>query len=75
MIPVARMLVKVVPIVLARIPPSNGVQVLFRLNAEIKRLNSVCDVPSSREMRLLSGPSTYEALVTTFKLGYHSREE
>ncbi len=41
MIPVARMLVYVVPSVLARIPPSSGVQVLFRLKAEINRLNSV----------------------------------
>ena len=51
------MLVNVVPMLLARMPPSRGVQVLLRLNAEINRLNSVLDVPISRARRLFSGPS------------------
>jgi hypothetical protein len=43
-------------------PPTNGVQVLFRLNAEISKLNSVFEVPISRERRDLRGPRIYEAL-------------
>lgn len=62
MMPVARMLVKVVPRLLAKTPPRRGVHVLLRLKADIKRLNSVCEVPNSRERRLFNGPSTYEAL-------------
>jgi len=47
MIPVAITLEVVVPSLLVKRPPRRGVQVLFRLNAEIKRLNSTSDVPIS----------------------------
>lgn len=62
---VAMMLVVVVPKRLANSPPTRGVQVLLRLNADIKRLNSVLEVPNSRERRDLSGPRIYEALNAT----------
>ena len=58
----ARMLVNVVPRRLARIPPTSGVHVLFRLNAESSSPNSVCDVPISRCRRLFSGPRMFVAL-------------
>jgi hypothetical protein len=62
MTPVANILVNVVPSLLARRPPSSGVQVEFRLNAETSKLNSVLEVPMSRCSRDLSGPRMYEAL-------------
>ena len=62
MTPVAMMLVTVVPSLLAIMPPIRGVHVLFKLNAEISRLNSVLDVFISRESRDFSGPSVYDAL-------------
>ena len=61
--PVAKMLASVVPSLLASIPPTRGVQVLFRLKADIKRLNSVFEVPSSRDSRDLRGPRVYDALL------------
>lgn len=60
--PVAMMLVKVVPSLLASRPPTKGVQVLFNENAEIKSENSVLSVPISRESLDLRGPRIYEAL-------------
>lgn len=62
MIPVASMLVNVVPMVAASKPPASGVQVLFRLNAASSKLNSVLEVPISRESRDFKGPRMYEAL-------------
>ena len=44
---VAIMLKVVVPSLLVKTPPRRGVQVLFRLNAETKRLNSTSEVPIS----------------------------
>ena len=65
MTPVARMLVYVVPSLLARMPPTRGVQVLFREKAEMSRENSVLSVPISRARRDLSGPKIYDALAST----------
>jgi hypothetical protein len=62
MTPVAMILVSVVPSLLAMRPPTRGVHVLFKLNAEISRLNSVLDVLISRASRDFSGPSVYDAL-------------
>jgi hypothetical protein len=56
------MLVNVVPSLLANIPPTNGVHVLFKLIAATIKLNSVLLVPISRDSRDLSGPSILEAL-------------
>ena len=56
------MLVIVVPSLLAITPPTNGVQVLLRVNADIRRLNSVLDVPKSRRNRDFNGARTYCAL-------------
>ena len=64
MTPVARMLVKVVPSRLASRPPTRGVHVLFRENAEIRRENSVLLVPISRARRDFRGPRIYEELVS-----------
>lgn len=60
--PVARILVKVVPNLLASRPPTSGVQVLLSENADMRRENSVLFVPISRERRDFRGPSMYEAL-------------
>lgn len=62
MTPVAIMLVKVVPNLLARRPPTRGVHVLFSENAEIKSENSVLSVPISRDNLDFRGPRIYEAL-------------
>lgn len=62
MTPVATILVSVVPSLLAIMPPTRGVHVLFKLNAEISKLNSVLDVFISRASRDFSGPSVYDAL-------------
>ena len=56
------MLVIVVPSLLAITPPTNGVQVLLRVNADMRRLNSVLDVPKSRRNRDFNGARTYCAL-------------
>jgi hypothetical protein len=64
MIPEANILVTVVPSLLAMTPPTSGVHVLFNVKADMRRLNSVFDVPKSRKKRDLSGPRTYEALKT-----------
>jgi hypothetical protein len=69
MIPVAKILVNVVPSLLAKIPPTRGVHVLFRVNADIRRLNSVLDVPNSRMNRDLRGPKTYKVLQNKHELG------
>lgn len=58
----ARMLVKVVPSLLASSPPTRGVQVLLRENAEIIRENSVLLVPISRARRDFRGPKMYVPL-------------
>jgi hypothetical protein len=55
MTPVAMTLKVVVPSLLVRTPPRRGVQVLFRLNAEIKRLNSTSEVPISLSSRDFNG--------------------
>jgi hypothetical protein len=55
MTPVAIMLKVVVPSLLVRTPPRRGVQVLFRLNAEIKRLNSTSEVFISLSSRDFNG--------------------
>lgn len=55
-VPVAKMLVYVVPSLEAMSPPTNGVQVVFRLSAEISRLNSVFEIPISRNRRDFRGP-------------------
>ena len=47
----------VVPSLLASSPPTNGVQVLLREKAEMRRENSVLFVPISRDKRDLRGPS------------------
>ena len=52
----------VVPRRLARRPPTRGVHVLFRENAEMSRENSVLFVPISRESRDFRGPNMYDAL-------------
>lgn len=57
------MLVNVVPSLLARTPPTSGVQVLLRENADIRRENSVLFVPISRERRDFRGPKIYDALI------------
>ena len=54
--PVAKMLVYVVPCLEAISPPTNGVQVVFKLSAEISRLNSVFEIPISRNRRDFRGP-------------------
>lgn len=54
--PVASILVNVVPNRLARTPPTSGVQVLLRENADISSENSVLFVPISRESRDFRGP-------------------
>ena len=53
---------KVVPSLLASSPPTRGVQVLLRENAEIIRENSVLLVPISRARRDLRGPKIYVPL-------------
>ena len=60
--PVARILVYVVPSLLASTPPTSGVQVLFSENAEMSRENSVLFVPIYRDNRDFKGPRMYEAL-------------
>ena len=60
--PVAIMLVIVVPRYPASTAARRGVQVLFKLKAAIRRLNSVFEVPISRESRVLIGPRIYDAL-------------
>lgn len=60
--PVASILVKVVPRVAASTPPTRGVQVLFRVKAASSRLNSVFEVPISLVIRDLSGARIYVAL-------------
>jgi len=55
MTPVVIMLKVIVPSLLVRTPPRRGVQVLFRLNAEIKRLNSTSEVFISLSRRDFSG--------------------
>lgn len=60
--PVARMLVKVVPRVAASTPPARGVHVLFRLKAASSKLNSVFEVPISLVIRDLRGARIYVAL-------------
>lgn len=62
MMPVASMLVKVVPRVAASTPPARGVQVLFRLKAASSKLNSVFEVPISLVIRDLRGARIYVAL-------------
>ena len=62
MTPVANILVNVVPKRLARIPPTSGVQVLFKPKADNSKPNSVLEVPISRCSLLLRGPSIFEAL-------------
>jgi hypothetical protein len=69
MMPVAKILVNVVPSLLAKIPPTSGVHVLFRVKADIRRLNSVLDVPNSRRNRDLRGPRTYKVLENKHELG------
>ena len=61
--PVAKTLASVVPSLQANTPPTRGVQVPFRLKADIKRLNSVLEVPSSRDSRDLRGARVYDALL------------
>lgn len=61
--PVAKIPESVVPSLLANIPPTRGVQVPFRLKADIKRLNSVLEVPSSRDSLDLRGARVYDALL------------
>jgi hypothetical protein len=68
--PVASILVYVVPSREAIRPPTNGVHVLFKLNAEMRRLNSVFEVPSSRDNLDLRGPRIYEALIKTLPCIY-----
>lgn len=58
----AIILVIVVPKRPARTPPTRGVQVLLRLKAAMSKLNSVFDVPISRDSRVFRGPKIYEAL-------------
>ena len=65
--PVASILVTVVPSRLASGPPTSGVHVLFKENAEMRRENSVLSVPISRDKRDLSGPRIYDALCLRFK--------
>lgn len=60
--PVASMLVSVVPSLLANNPPTSGVHVLFKPNADIIKLNSVLDVPISLDRRDFSGLIIYDAL-------------
>lgn len=62
MTPVARILVVVVPSLLASSPPTKGVQVLLRENAEMRSENSVLLVPISRDSLDLRGPNIYDAL-------------
>lgn len=62
MTPVANTLVYVVPSREAKKPPTRGVHVLFKLKAEMRRLNSVFEVPSSRDNLDLRGPKMYDAL-------------
>ena len=62
MTPVARILVYVVPSLLASTPPTNGVQVLLREDADMRRENSVLFVPISRARRDFRGPRIYVAL-------------
>lgn len=62
MMPVARILVVVVPSLLASRPPTRGVQVLLREKAEMRSENSVLFVPISRDSRDLRGPRMYDAL-------------
>jgi hypothetical protein len=47
-----------VPRVPAKIPPTRGVQVLLRLNAETNKLYSAWPVPRSLEILDLRGPRT-----------------
>lgn len=62
MMPVASILVYVVPSLPASQPATKGVHVEFKLNAEMSRLNSVLSAPSSRVNLDLIGPRIYEAL-------------
>lgn len=59
----ARILVNVVPNRLAKTPPTSGVHVLLRENADMSRENSVLLVPISRARRDLRGPRMYDALI------------
>jgi hypothetical protein len=62
MMPVPSILVYVVPNRDAIKPPTNGVHVLFKETAEMRRLNSVFEVPSSLPSFDLRGPRIYDAL-------------
>lgn len=62
MTPVARILVYVVPSLLAKKPPTRGVHVLLREEAEMRSENSVLLVPISRARRDFRGPKMYVAL-------------
>lgn len=68
MTPVAKILVKVVPSLLANRPPTNGVHVLFKLRAATIRLNSALFVPISRDSRDFKGPSMFVALPNYVRL-------
>ena len=72
--PVAKILVNVVPKRLASTPPTNGVHVLLRENAEISSENSVLSVPISRERRDFRGPRIYDALhaISSITIGLSS---
>jgi hypothetical protein len=61
-VPVAKMLVYVVPSLEAMSLPTKGAQVVFKLNAKISRLNSVFEVPIARDRRDLRGPRILEPL-------------
>ena len=50
------------PSLLASTPPTSGVHVLFREDAEMRRENSVLSVPISRPRRDFRGPRMYVAL-------------
>ena len=56
MIPVASILVYVVPSLPANQPATKGVHVEFKPNAEMSKLNSVLSAPSSRVNLDLIGP-------------------
>jgi hypothetical protein len=60
--PVASRLVYAVPSWFARRPPNKGVHVLFKLNADSKRLNWALLVPISRPSFDFNGPIVSRAL-------------
>ena len=60
--PVAAILLMVVPSRAVMSPPTNGVHVPDKDNAASNNPNSVLDVPISRDSRLLRGPRIYVAL-------------